>query len=216
VALGLEAWWDGVQQSRDLGTRLEAVHREMRGNLEELVLSRQRHVAPLEATQRVLSFVSTGAGIPEDIDLDSLLGIALSATSYDPSTGAVESLLSSDLFDAIESPELRLALSSFDEQLRDYREDEERTIEHVIEQVAPYLRVRVPMPMRVSREWNLDPIPMLEPLTREAFEQILYDLEFQNLARINLFRLTVNIAEADDLRTLVERLVVLVEGELGG
>lgn len=139
--------------------------------------------------------------------LDSLLATSMQISSFDPQTGTLEQILRLDGLRLIRSEELRRELSMWDEQLRDYREDEMYAVQEAVRDFLPIVRSQVPgFGLRDHPAWGdaVDPV---------AWLRLVRNLEFANVQSEKVYRLETLLAEFDDLEALMHRMLSVIERE---
>ncbi len=120
LAFAIDAWWDSLQA--DLKTReiLEAVRLEMDSNLTTLQNSIAHHVEIVEAI---------------DIAQDQMSSVGVQYTAlievevFEPSTGALDTLIATGMLGEIDDPVLQISLGAFTGIARDLSERESRAVE---------------------------------------------------------------------------------------
>lgn len=125
VAFGLDAWWDGYRERIDLRDDLVNVREELEANLTALLRQRDFQYRARASIDVILD------GIRDDpsatrIELSDTIVLAAFVTtpSYDPSTGAVDALISAGRLSDLEDGELKRILTEFRTKVDDLREDE--------------------------------------------------------------------------------------------
>ena len=147
IAFGLQAWWDGVRASDDEYQALQAARSELQLNLEGLELNIERHDRVVAAVE---VFHAAMVEFESALISDSILVAAVVSPTYDPATGALESLQRLGLGSAA----LAEASGRWRSEVDDATEDEQRSRTFTDEQLSPYLARNVDLPNAdLSRLW---------------------------------------------------------------
>ncbi len=207
IAFSLNTWWDDRSERVAEELLLEDLHAELVSNLAALDNSDGVARASFEATEVLLAMTGPDASA-EPRKVDSLLNATLSIATFDPSTGTLEQILRLDGIRLIKCEPLRRELARWDEQLRDYREDETRAIDDTIRDLLPLVRGRLPvLGLQEHAAWASSG----SAADRQA---LVRDLNFANVLGEKRFRLKQLLTEAEDLRDLMELIVDLIDAEL--
>ena len=120
LAFAIDAWWDNYQADNDTQEILDAVRLEMESNVTRLQDSIAHHVAIVDAVR-----VAQNQG-----SIDGLVDTAvIDVETFEPSTGALETLVATGMLGEIDDPALRISLGAFAGLARDLSERESRTVE---------------------------------------------------------------------------------------
>ena len=120
LAFAIDAWWNELQSDRAVGEVLKAVRSEMQFNLEALEISIIHHeeiVAAIETAQNN----GTTDGLTEKAVID--------VEVFEPSTGALDTLVATGLISDIDDTDLRISLGAFARLAQDLNERESRAVE---------------------------------------------------------------------------------------
>lgn len=218
IAFGLDAAWDERQERAREERVLATLAEDMRWNIEELDRATRGHELIRDATQELVRLMDAP---PSDVSLmhfDTLMSHTINYWTYDPRIGAIEAVLRE--LDLIRDPELRAAIAAWPETLRDFREDEERGAAEVDDQILPYVQQPVPIGVR-SMDFGFGGAPELPEsakrrLTQQSVRAVLSDLFLANELTARSGRQIVILSEAEDVRSLMVRIVELIDEELGG
>lgn len=224
LAFSIDAWWDGRQErerERELLAGLLSDFRASRPNLEDR-LEMARRMA--EGTAGLLALPGV-SDLPVRLTVaDSLLLAVLGAPTYEAATNTLDGAIASGEIELIRNAELRVELASWRRTLADTREDEREVRRITNEQLVPLLARSIDLRSHFDRvlPWSGgDPhgvgrriaggtggdSPGAAPVT------ITTDL----LGALALRRFYGEFAAADleELLSSLERVVALLEGELG-
>ena len=205
IAFSLDAWWDGQSErsaERDLLASLAA---ELAFNLEALGEPRSVAEGSLQASEALLALTGPNATIQDPFIVDSLLGAAIWVSSFDPQTGTLEQILRLDGLRLIRSDGLRRELATWDEQLRDYREDETYAVQELGTDLLPFLRSRIPgFGLQDQPNWHQSGSPV-------SRIELLSNLEFANLMGERVYRARSLLRELSDVESLIQRMLQLLE-----
>ncbi len=102
LAFAIDAWWDNYQADNDTQEILDAVRLEMESNVTRLQDSIAHHVAIVDAVR-----VAQNQG-----SIDGLVDTAvIDVETFEPSTGALETLVATGMLGEIDDPALRISLA---------------------------------------------------------------------------------------------------------
>ena len=124
IALGAEAWWSEVQDREQEQVALRHLADDFGKNAAQFDRTVAWHRDNRDATLVLMESLTAG----QVLESDSLRILVRKVTdwwTFDPSDGALESLLYSGQFALIQDDSLRLELAAWPGLLRDYREEEE-------------------------------------------------------------------------------------------
>lgn len=209
IAFSVDAAWDARQVRRAERDVLHSLQGEMAYNLRELDASDSLRSAGLEAGRALFALTGPDAAMRPWADLESLLlRLSEGALTFEPRTGTINSIVGGGRLDLIRNDSLRSALASWQEQLRDVREEEDRSIEYLVEQFWPYWEGLVVFPADGS-DWGgaFDGTTSLE---------ILRDVTFAKHVAQQMHRLRLTLDDSADLRALINDILGLVGAELAG
>ena len=120
LAVAIDAWWNELQSDRAVGEVLKAVRSEMQFNIEALGISIVHHeeiVAAISTAQNN----GTVAGLPRKA--------VINVEVFEPSTGALDTLVATGLISDIDNTDLRISLGAFARLAQDLNERESRAVE---------------------------------------------------------------------------------------
>jgi hypothetical protein len=120
LAFAIDAWWNELQSDRAVGAVLKAVRSEMQFNVEALGISIVHHeeiVAAIGTAQNN----RTVPGLPRKA--------VINVEVFEPSTGALDTLVATGLISDIDNIDLRISLGAFARLAQDLNERESRAVE---------------------------------------------------------------------------------------
>ncbi len=120
LAFAIDAWWDRVQVDLETREILEAVRIEMESNVKALQNSIAHHVEISEAIRVAQDQMST-VGVQNTALID--------VEVFEPSTGALDTLIATGMLGEINNPALQISLGAFTGYARDLSERESRAVE---------------------------------------------------------------------------------------
>ena len=140
LAFGIEAWWSSAQEQESLRLELGAVREEMRSNHEHLSEWLVVHHQVVAGGRLILDAASAAHGSSPILIADSAIVGAGLVPTINPSSGALNLLISSGRLALVESLELRLALSGWSSVVEDTGEGERAGYTFMVEQMLPIMR----------------------------------------------------------------------------
>ena len=200
IAFALQAWWDGNRDAEEERQALRALRSEMELNLEGLETNIRRHDRVAQAVHVFHTQMLTAESAQIS---DSLLVAAIVSPTFDPSTGALESVQRL----GAGSASLAGAAARWRSVVDDATEDERRSRTFTDEQLSPFLSRTVDLPNAdLSRLWVFE---ILEaPIAEMTAVQSSSELRFLLSTRLKWARLsTAELSEArDETLTLLQLL----------
>jgi len=124
--------------------------------------------------------------------------------TYAPVTGTIDALAQGGFLNLLGSDSLEAELASWDEELRDYAEDESWGAEDVRVRLVPYLGARVPLLMGFASNDRF----------AADYVALLRDIEFANHMTVRAHRTRVILEQVGELRAKIDRIVELARREL--
>lgn len=163
LAFAIDAWWDDVQSDARTREILDAVHLEMESNLSNL----QDSIAHHEEIRRAI-------GLAQDqFSIDGLLNEAVIAVEvFEPSTGALDTLIATGMLSNIDDPGLRISLAAFQGLAQDLGERENRAVEFRDAARRRIAEIGEPVWNRADPELVNADVQMLNLLTMRQAEEI--------------------------------------------
>ena len=120
LAFAIDAWWNELQSDRAVEEVLKAVRSEMRFNVEALGASIVHHEEIVAAIGTAQNY-ETVEGLPRKA--------VINVEVYEPSTGALDTLVATGLISDIDNIDLRISLGAFARLAQDLNERESRAVE---------------------------------------------------------------------------------------
>jgi len=202
--------WKEQRQAMNLEiAALIELKEEFEQNTEKLGMSIERKNVGLRATTLVLDMIKKGNVDTVNIPMSTGL------FTHNPSFGVLDKLLSTGKIDYIKNDSLRLLLSKWKEQMRNYTENEEWHVNFVFEHVRPLRDRLMPVPSSSSdkpefQQWNYYDTATRKQFIKEAFS----NLEFQNSQIRNFQRLKNMLTTANGLMNSLNRIIILLDSEI--
>jgi len=163
LAFAIDAWWDDVQSDARTREVLDAVHLEMESNLSSLQDSIARH----EEIRLAISLAQ------DQMSIDGLLNEAVIAVEvFEPSTGALDTLIATGMLGSIDDPALRISLAAFKGIAKDLGEREARAVEFRDAARRRIAEIGEPIWNRVDPDLVQTDVQMLNLLTMRQAEEI--------------------------------------------
>jgi len=208
IAFVLDAWWERQQLASDIRDELVNVTAEVLSNLETLRLEIFLQRRAVSSIDELVAAIDAAGGASSLVVTDTIvLAAFLFNPSYDPSTGAVDALISSGMLSRLDEPVLRRILTEFRTAVEDVREDEliarqisnevivpllweDPVLREVLPMVSGYSRRGLEVVALPSREVELTNLPGL-------VNQLLMRRAWVLSALRELDRLLVDLQEAE-------------------
>ena len=207
IAFAVDAGWDKRNRRITELDLLSSLRTEMVYNLQALNEEDILRASSLSAARALFALTGPGATAESYQDVETLLlQIAAGANTFEPQTGTINSILEAGALDLVRNDTLRSRIASWHEQLRDVREEEDRSIAYLLEHFWTYLEGRVVLHASGSG-WE----GSYGPTTATS---LLRDPVFAKHVAQQMHRLRLTMDDAADLRTLVEEMLRLVDREL--
>ena len=192
LAFTIDAWWDGVNASREERDLLMGLNGDFELMKVEAVRVQTASARIQEASQRLLTMTGPEPVEPDRSLVDSLLASLINTEVFVASEGTLAALLTSQGLGSIASLELRARLAEWPGHIAILRRAEATQQELIDDHLFPYLRRRVPIrSLDVISSPGLGTRRSRFPLTTS---RLLTELEFENL--INDVYFTTNQAES--------------------
>ena len=205
IAFALDAAWDARARRLAEHDLLAALQDEMEFNLQALDEADSVRATALEAARDLFALCGPEVeGRPFGEIEALLLRIAAGATTLEPRTGTVNSIIQAGKLDLIRSETLRSALASWHEQLRDLREEEDRNIEYLLNRFWTYLEGRVVL-VAGGTQWE-------GAFDASTAEELLRDPRFATHVGQQMHRIRLTMDDASDLRALIREILTRARG----
>lgn len=205
LAFGIDAWWDERQERAEEIDLLEGLRDELRFNLARLDEFDESLQQSTRAVDELLALSVPNARPVDAAAVDSLLFAAIAWGTYDPSSGAIQEILKGRLA-IIRSEGLRREIARWDEQRRDFREDEEFAEIEFRDHFWPYLRTRALVFARDRAARS--------PVFGQPRHHMLRETEFANFIGMWSGRVGMLARESRDFRAYLEAMSALVDERL--
>ena len=120
LAFAIDAWWNELQSDRAVGEVLKAVRSEMQFNVEALGISIVHH-------EEIVAAIGTAQnnGTADGLPRKAVINVEV----FEPSTGALDTLVATGLISDIDNTDLRISLGAFARLAQDLNERESRAVE---------------------------------------------------------------------------------------
>jgi hypothetical protein len=204
IAFSLQAWWDGARDREAEQQALRALRSELELNLDGLETNIRRHDRVARAVE---VFHTDMLAAPSASISDSILVAVIVSPTFDPSTGAIESL------QRVGAGTARLAgaAARWRSVVDDATEDEGRSRTFTDEHLSPFLSRTVDLPNAdLSRLWVFE---MLEaPITDATEVRSSSELRFLLSTRLKWARLSS--AELSEARDETHNMLRIVDEQI--
>jgi len=204
LAFTIDAWWENrierqVEQEvlANLLVEFEQTRVELDRTLDGLTESQ-------DAAKKLMAFAGKDLSADDNAVINQLI-IELYFFTFDPPSGALESLIGAGQLNLILNAELRMQLAGWPGLVRDYKEDEEELELHLYRNLEPALDPIVPLP----NVEDAAPGVFLNQL-HEAFN----DVRIMNIIGYISYWSESSLEEALLLRGETDQIVSLIEREI--
>ncbi len=143
IALSINNW---TEKKKDLELEtfaLNSLYNELSANEIELKEAMEYHGRSTRALAKLMTIDSENYRSYTPATLDSLLGEAQWAWTFNPKMGVIKSILATGQIKNIKNPELRTFITSFEDMVDDGREESETNNKLIIEQFMPLVNTYV-------------------------------------------------------------------------
>ena len=213
LAFWIDAWWADVVEARQEHRALLRLQTEFALDRQQLRDAVSGHESIRAATVQLLSHTGPGGAQTDEAEVTQLLTHFSRWITYNPSRGALESLLASGELDLIKNDSLRLELAAWPSVVEDLNEDEQVDMAQVVDHVIPFLEEHYSYRAIVAARDSAAIQPGAFP---HPTQELLGDRRFEGILAARLWRTTRILAEASEVDTAILRIVALIAGELGG
>lgn len=204
IAFSLQAWWDSARYREEEQRALVALRSELQLNLDGLETTIRRHARVARAVETFHAEMVAAASAEVS---DSILVAAIVSPTFDPSTGAIESLQRLGVGTAL----LAGATARWRSVVDDATEDERRSRTFTDEHLSPYLARTVDLPNAdLSRLWVFEILE--EPITEATVVRSSSELRFLLSTRLKWARLSA--AELTEARDETRGLIRILDEEI--
>ena len=205
IALAVDSWREHRSEREDEQQVLASLLVEFQRNRTELDRSLDSMTVSLAASERIMGFAGKTLTDDDQAVIEQSLNEFFSYYTFDPSTGALDSLLSSGELDLLLNLELRGKLAGWSGLMSDYKE-EEREVDFVAyRELSQFLRTVAPLP-------NVDAVAT--GFFEKRWQDAVNDIEFVNLLGAAAYSLRNTLDEAGAIGREVDSITELIESEL--
>jgi hypothetical protein len=213
IALGIESWWSGVQDSRRADSHMAALHDEFSANLDSLRGNVAREENIKGAAAQLLSIMVGDIPRPSPDSLVAITWEAFSFPPYEPLTTAYDNLISTGDIALIQDDQLKRDLALFMSEVEHYRQGEWQ-MDQWNRHIQPFVGTEmVPLDWLPADYRRSHGVP--DPPVRTDWDRILTSREFEGLLANRVIAASDNI---DNLfrvlpptQRIVARLAQLLE-----
>ncbi len=139
IALQVDNWNGERKDIKREAALLAEIHRDFRANLELFEQSQAGHQRSLENSEFILGDLMGVEQIAAADSVDAyIISGVLSTSSYDPSSGMVNSLISTGSIELIRNDSLRNLLIAWPDTLRDFKDQEDKANQFTINYIWPF------------------------------------------------------------------------------
>lgn len=204
IALGAEALWDSARDRREEQVALRHLAEDFSKNAARFDTAVAWHRGSRDATLALMESLTAGR-VPESDSLRILVRKVTDWWTFDPSDGALESLLYSGQFALIQDDSLRLELAAWPGLLRDYREEEDGIGVLAMDFQSDYLMSHLDYGALILPEIAGDDLGLGE---------LASDPVFRNFLARRYSWMPDLLAEAETVRGSLQRIRTLVDRNL--
>jgi len=208
IALTISTW-NEKKKDRELEIfTLNSLYDELSANVKELEATMEYHQRSKQALATLMTIDSENyASYPKGA-LDSILGEAQWAWTFNPKMGVVKSILSTGHIKNINNGELRMFITSFEDMVDDGREESAMNNKLIVEQFMPLVSRYVGEGSR-GKYLGFD---LKESRFEPNYRDLFSNREFESLiAYMFLWRQDQQSEEIEAYRSIVEGLRILEE-----
>lgn len=145
LAFAIDAWWQTRIEDRIRASQLESLADEFEANMSEVTELMDLHRGSIDGATMFLEVLrSVPVGGPVSVPAE-VVALALTTPTFDPSTGAYDTLIITGQLINLGSAEMRTALAAWPGALADANEEEEAAKSLVESQLMPYLTRLIPL-----------------------------------------------------------------------
>ena len=212
IALSINNWNEKRKDSASELTALIDLKQEFSENTK---VFNEHHQFKKDISQNWLKFISNISNQKLTKTERLITPIRAGSRTYNPSRSVLNSILSTGKIDQLENDSIKYFLTSWNDLLLDYSEDEARHLDFWDKEMMVLERSLLPY-----RFYNLD---TLDPLkndfhTENETKKMIFDaynnLEYQNLLLRNLYFLQENVKNGEMLIERYNTIIQLLEGEI--
>ena len=145
LAFALNSWWNNVKEAKTRQIILSNLLEEMQYNNQELQQTLRIDEFVLRNTEALEEIVRNSPKDQQVAVADTILCAFITAATNNPSTGSLNSILSSGKIDYINNNELITSIITWNNKLDDATEDEQTAFNFIENQFLPAMRGQVDM-----------------------------------------------------------------------
>ena len=221
LALALDEWLESRKDRAEEALLLSSVRTEIKSILEDMDSEMVFRHAMLENANQIYALAA--AETPPDPNVfDEMLGKLLWWSNVDFTIGAVNSILVGGKLRLIENEEIRFFLASLPERLATTKQTEANDYSTLMNFSVPYLmkhadsrQIVMTMTVRPGGLDQEEPELRYHPKTPRNHTELLNDSEFLGVVT-GVAASQINVVVAyDDIRPEFERVIGLLDAELG-
>jgi hypothetical protein len=205
AALAVDSWWEYRKDREVEQATLTSLLSEFERNKIELKRSIDTLTGSQEAAKRLLTFAGKSFSTEDKELIRQSFYEVFDWWTFDPSTGALNSLLSAGRLYLIQNPELRTRLAGWSGLLTDLKEEEASVVFLTYERLGPMLS-------------KVYPLPLLEDAAPDRFESKLEsafsDLELMNTIAILSEVIGDTIGELSRIENEINQIIMHIKAEL--
>ena len=140
LAFWIDAWWDDRSDAQQERALLTALLDDFRVTRDEFERTSEKHNRVFGSMEQLLYWAESGS-VPEEnrADFDHLLSNVFYRPTFDPPSGAIETILASGRLDLLRNPTLVSELTRWTSLVEDLNERETAAASHFYQTIYPYL-----------------------------------------------------------------------------
>jgi len=212
LALALDAWWDGVKEGEAGREYLVALRGELEVVRAELRTDQEARTRRFETMGALLSNIASQRPASPD-SVTTLLGSLWGSVRLNPPSAVYDDLQATGSL--VTSRAIRGELLQYRQRLSRLMWQEERLQDTWETELRPYLVAQTDVLRHIPRTYGVSDDWLPIPIHESGYETILRDRTFQNLLLVRLRRLSLAMVNGDTLLEGVDRLLALIEQEVG-
>jgi hypothetical protein len=212
IAVNINNWNEKRKDSASELTALIDLKQEFSKNFK---VFNEHNLFKKDISQNWLNFISNISNQKLAESERLITPIRPGSRTYNPSRSVLNSILSTGKIDKVENDSLKYFLTSWNDLLLDYAEDEARHLDFWDKEMVVLERSLLPY-----RYYNVDTLdPLKNPFyteneTKKMFLDAYDNLEYQNLLLRNLYFLQENVKNGELLLKVYNSIIQLLEDEI--
>lgn len=212
LALALDAWWDGVKEREAGREYLVALRGELETVRAEVQSDQEVRTRRFEAMGALVSMIASQRPASPD-SVTMLLRSLWGSVRLNPPSAVLDDLQTSGSL--VASAEIKGELLKYRQHMSRLMWQEERVQDTWETELRPYLIAQTDVLRHLPRTYGISDEWLPNPVYSSGIESALRDRTFQNLLLVRLRRLSLAKANGDSLLGRVDRLLALIEEEVG-